>query len=104
MRRRQRALVVDQDPVARLAIDRQLETLGWDAVTVNNGSEALSEVSLMGEFFERDPPPSNKRYSVANRPLKPVDVGPNALEDERPLISAPRMKVDWIGRARIFER
>ena len=36
-----RALLVDEDPLVRLAVDRQLYALGWDALVVNNGSEAL---------------------------------------------------------------
>ena len=36
---------------------------------VNNSKTDVPEVSLLVEFFERDPPPSNKRYSVATRPL-----------------------------------
>lgn len=36
---------------------------------VNNGKADVPEVSLLVEFFERDPPPSNKRYSVSTRPL-----------------------------------
>ncbi|RYZ03650.1 MAG: hypothetical protein EOO73_26685 [Myxococcales bacterium] len=36
---------------------------------VNNGKSDVPEVSLLVEFFERDPPPSNKRYSVVTRPL-----------------------------------
>ncbi len=36
---------------------------------VNNSSDPLRDVALIVEFFERDPPPSNKRYSTATRPL-----------------------------------
>jgi hypothetical protein len=36
---------------------------------VNNGKTDVPELSLLVEFFERDPPPSNKRYSVVTRPL-----------------------------------
>jgi hypothetical protein len=36
---------------------------------VNNSKTDVPEVSLLVDFFERDPPPSNKRYSVATRPL-----------------------------------
>ena len=36
---------------------------------VNNSSDPLRDVALNVEFFERDPPPSSKRYSTANRPL-----------------------------------
>ena len=36
---------------------------------VNNSGDPLRDVALSVEFFERDPPPSNKRYSTAIRPL-----------------------------------
>lgn len=36
---------------------------------VNNSNQTLKNVALLVEFFERDPPPSNKRYSTATRPL-----------------------------------
>ena len=36
---------------------------------VNNSSDPLRDVALSVEFFERDPPPSSKRYSTAIRPL-----------------------------------
>ena len=39
-------LVVDEDPLTRLAVDRQLETLGWDALTVNGGREAIRVIEL----------------------------------------------------------
>jgi hypothetical protein len=40
-----------------------------ELAVVNNGKEELPELSLLVEFFERDPPPSNKRYSTVTRPL-----------------------------------
>lgn len=43
---RQRALVVDGDPIIRLAVDRQLEALGWDSITVNTGGEAIRVAEL----------------------------------------------------------
>lgn len=46
MGRKGRVLVVDEDPVIRLAIDRQLDVLGWDAILVNNGAEAARVVEL----------------------------------------------------------
>jgi CheY-like chemotaxis protein len=46
MQRPGRVLLVDEDPEIRLAIDRQLDELGWDAVVVNNGSEAARVVAL----------------------------------------------------------
>ena len=39
-----RVLVVDEDPIWRLAIDRQLEMLGWNVLTLNNGEEAIRVV------------------------------------------------------------
>jgi hypothetical protein len=36
---------------------------------VNNSRSEIPELSLLVEFFEVDPPPSNKRYSVSTRPL-----------------------------------
>lgn len=36
---------------------------------VNNSNQTLKDVALIVEFFERDPPPSSKRYSSATRPL-----------------------------------
>jgi CheY-like chemotaxis protein len=44
--RRGRVLVVDEDPVARLAIDQQLDALGWDAIAVSNGTEAIRVIEL----------------------------------------------------------
>jgi hypothetical protein len=43
--------------------------LELDIGIVNNSNQALKDVALVVEFFERDPPPSNKRYSTALRPL-----------------------------------
>lgn len=39
-----RVLVVDENPTWRLAIDRQLEMLGWNVVTLNTGEEAIRVV------------------------------------------------------------
>jgi CheY-like chemotaxis protein len=41
-----RVLLVDEDPVVRLAVDRQLDTLGWDAVVVNSGEEAIRVIEM----------------------------------------------------------
>lgn len=46
MQGRGRVLVVDEDPVARLAIDQQLDELGWEAISVNSGAEAIRVVEL----------------------------------------------------------
>jgi CheY-like chemotaxis protein len=44
--RRSRVLVVDEDPLVRLAIDGQLEALGWEAVPVDTGEDAIRIVEL----------------------------------------------------------
>ncbi len=36
---------------------------------INNSNQTLKDVALLVEAFERDPPPSSKRYSTATRPL-----------------------------------
>jgi CheY-like chemotaxis protein len=41
-----RVLVVDEDPLMRLAIDRQLDLLQWEAVSVNTGQEAVYVIEL----------------------------------------------------------
>jgi CheY-like chemotaxis protein len=41
-----RVLLVDEDPVTRLQIDRQLDLLGWDVIAVNTGTEAIRVVEL----------------------------------------------------------
>jgi CheY-like chemotaxis protein len=38
---KRRVLVVDDDPVRRLAIDRQLDLLGWEGYGAATGDEAL---------------------------------------------------------------
>jgi len=43
--------------------------LELDVGVVNNSSEPMKDIALMVEFFEHDPPPSSKRYSVTTRPL-----------------------------------
>ncbi|MEP7050667.1 MAG: hypothetical protein ABJB12_09955 [Pseudomonadota bacterium] len=43
--------------------------LELDIGVVNNSNQPLKNVALLVEFFERDPPPSSKRYSTATRPL-----------------------------------
>ncbi|MEQ1573193.1 MAG: response regulator [Vicinamibacterales bacterium] len=48
---RRRVLLVDDDPLARLAVDRQLDVLGYDVISVNNGEEAI-RVMEMGFPFE----------------------------------------------------
>src|SRR5215208_659573 len=43
---KRRVLVVAEDPVMRLQIDRQLDELGWDGLTVNSGEEAIRVVEM----------------------------------------------------------
>lgn len=42
--RRPRVLLVDDDPMVRLVVDRQLDVLGWEAVPVGTGREAIRVV------------------------------------------------------------
>jgi CheY-like chemotaxis protein len=44
--RSRRVILVDEDPVSRLQIDRQLDMLGWDVIAVNTGTEAVRVVEL----------------------------------------------------------
>ena len=60
---------------------------------VNNSSDPLRDVALNVEFFERDPPPSTKRYSTANRPLF----------FEGPLLPGQAIKWDVEARGSEFE-
>lgn len=47
----------------------QHQELALEIAAINNGDKELRELAMLVQFFERDPPPSSKRYSVANRPL-----------------------------------
>ena len=73
-----------QDPIPQLSVltmskhvrrgreeDERKDKMYTEAVIgiVNNSSDPLRDVALSVEFFERDPPPSSKRYSIAIRPL-----------------------------------
>jgi hypothetical protein len=49
--------------------NKRKKYLELDLGVVNNSKTDVPELSLLVEFFERDPPPSNKRYSVSTRPL-----------------------------------
>ena len=60
---------------------------------VNNSSDPLREIALSVEFFERDPPPSSKRYSTAIRPLF----------FEGPLLPGQAIKWDVEARGSEFE-
>jgi hypothetical protein len=73
-----------QEPIPRLSLlvlsqrtrkgrgddeNKRKKYLEVELGVVNNGKTDVPEVSLLVEFFERDPAPSNKRYSVSTRPL-----------------------------------
>lgn len=73
-----------QEPIPRLSLltlsqrtrrghgedeNKRKKYLEVELGVVNNGKTELPELSLLVEFFDRDPPPSNKRYSVITRPL-----------------------------------
>lgn len=73
-----------QEPIPRLSLlvlsqrtrkghgedeNKRKKYLELELAVVNNGKTDLPEVALAVDFFERDPPPSNKRYSVSQRPL-----------------------------------
>lgn len=47
---RPRVLLVDDDPVSRLAIDRQLDTIGWEAYCAGSGFDALRTIGLQLPF------------------------------------------------------
>lgn len=49
---KRRLLLVDEDPVARLTIDRQLDTLGWEAFGTDSGVEAERILELVPIVFE----------------------------------------------------
>lgn len=49
--------------------NKRKKYLEVELAVVNNSRTDVPELSLLVEFFERDPPPSNKRYSVSTRPL-----------------------------------
>ena len=73
-----------QEPIPRLSLlvlaqrsrkgrgedeNKRKRYLELELGVVNNSKTDVPEVALLVEFFERDPPPSNKRYSVSTRPL-----------------------------------
>ena len=60
---------------------------------VNNSNDPLRDVALSVEFFERDPPPSSKRYSTGIRPLF----------FEGPLLPGQAIKWDVQARGSEFE-
>ncbi|HEY4102290.1 MAG TPA: hypothetical protein VGM44_00300, partial [Polyangiaceae bacterium] len=97
-----------QNPIPRLSVlvlskhlrrgreedERKDKTyLELDIGIVNNSSDPMRDVSLIIEFFEHDPPPSNKRYSIATRPLF----------FEGPLLPGQAIKWDVEARGTEFE-
>lgn len=87
-----------------LVLERKLvsgpvrKRLELEIAAVNNGDQDLREIAMAMTFFEQDPPPSNRRYPVANRavyfegPLTPgqaikwsVEARGSAVEIDRPL-------------------
>lgn len=52
-------------------IDRDGENpeLILEVGAINNSDEPIEQLSMRVEFYEQDPPPSSKLYSVSNRPL-----------------------------------
>lgn len=70
--------VLWREPIPELStliIDSKVERkqkhseLKLEVAAINNGDKAIEELTLRVEFYEQDPPPSSKLYSVANRPL-----------------------------------
>jgi hypothetical protein len=59
-----------------------------EIAAVNNSDKEIRELAMQLEFFEQDPPPSNKSYSVANR----------AVYFEGPL--TPGQAIKWSVEAR----
>ncbi|HWA76260.1 MAG TPA: hypothetical protein VG937_28165 [Polyangiaceae bacterium] len=49
--------------------NKRKKYLELDVAVVNNSNKELDEVALMVLFYERDPPPSNKRTQISNRSL-----------------------------------
>ncbi|HET7545675.1 MAG TPA: hypothetical protein VFK05_37665, partial [Polyangiaceae bacterium] len=97
-----------QDPIPQLSVltmskhvrrgreeDERKDKMYTEAVIgiVNNSSDPLRDVALSVEFFERDPPPSSKRYSIAIRPLF----------YEGPLLPGQAIKWDVEARGTEFE-
>jgi len=59
-----------------------------DVAAVNNGDQEIRDLTLVLNFFEQDPPPSSKRYSVAAR----------SVFFEGPLV--PGQAIKWTVEAR----
>ncbi len=77
----------------RFEHDGNHEKLALDVAAVNNSDHDMKDVTLMVQFFERDPPPSNKRYPVSSR----------ALYFEGPLGPGQAIKWSTEARGREFE-
>jgi DNA-binding NtrC family response regulator len=90
LERRGRVLLVDEDPVTRLAIERQLDALGWDALVVGSGEEAVS-VATMGV-----------RCPVLLTDVRLPDFGGMTLAWKITLLS-PRTRVVYMGVALPYE-
>lgn len=43
--------------------------LELEVAVVNNSKDTLGEIALLVLFYDRDPPPSNRRNQISNRPL-----------------------------------
>lgn len=67
---------------------RERAKLEVSVAVVNGGAQEAKEIAVAVQFFERDPPPSSKRYSVATR----------AMYYEGPL--GPGQAVKWTVEAR----
>ncbi len=49
--------------------NKRKKYLELEVAVVNNSNQELEEVALLVLFYDRDPPPSNRRNQVSNRPL-----------------------------------
>ncbi|HET9952868.1 MAG TPA: hypothetical protein VFQ61_00110 [Polyangiaceae bacterium] len=49
--------------------NKRKKYLELDLAVVNNSNKDIEEIALMVLFYDRDPPPSNRRNQVSNRPL-----------------------------------
>lgn len=77
----------------KLVVGPVRKRLEIDIAAVNNGAEDLREIAMSIGFFEQDPPPSNQRYSVANR----------AVYFEGPLTPGQAIKWNVEARGSVFE-
>jgi hypothetical protein len=73
---------------------------GSPAIGKASGAFAFVGVDVEGQPRGAAPDVGADQLSAepaVNRPLTPADVGPAAAEEPRPLISAPRLDVEWIA-------